>query len=63
MWPISSSKTAYAEELRKLPQQEFDLELDTDKPYRNFQAVLISIAKNSIPAEKIQARCAVALCR
>jgi hypothetical protein len=48
MWPISSSKTAYAEELRKLPQQEFDLELDTDKPYRNFQAVLMSIAKNSI---------------
>jgi len=28
---------AYAEELRKLRQQEFDLELDTDKPYRNFQ--------------------------
>jgi SAM-dependent methyltransferase len=27
----------YAEELRKLRQQEFDLELDTDKPYRNFQ--------------------------
>jgi C-methyltransferase C-terminal domain len=27
----------YAEELRKLRQQEFDLEVDTDKPYRNFQ--------------------------
>ena len=27
----------YAEDLRKLRQQEFDLELDTDKPYRNFQ--------------------------
>ena len=27
----------YAEDLRKLRQHEFDLELDTDKPYRNFQ--------------------------
>ena len=29
--------STYAEELRRLRQQEFDLELDTDKPYRNFQ--------------------------
>ncbi len=28
---------AYTEELRNLRQREFDMELDTDKPYRNFQ--------------------------
>jgi hypothetical protein len=27
----------YAENLRRLRQEEFDLELDTDKPYKNFQ--------------------------
>ncbi len=30
-------REAYAQNLRTLRQEEFDMELDTDKPYRNFQ--------------------------
>jgi hypothetical protein len=30
----------HAEQLRELRQQEFDLDLDTDKPYRNFQDLI-----------------------
>lgn len=30
-------KDEYLENIKKLRRQEFDLELDTDKPYRNFQ--------------------------
>jgi SAM-dependent methyltransferase len=30
-------RSTYAENLQRLRQEEFDLELDTDKPYKNFQ--------------------------
>jgi hypothetical protein len=42
--------------LDTLRQEEFDLELDTDKPYRNFQNELITTNKNYRPSEKSQTR-------
>lgn len=40
-------REAWQQEIRRVRQEEFDLELDTDKPYRNFQE-RINVHKNKL---------------
>lgn len=46
-WEVESRKAGWEEELKRLRRAEFDLELDTDKPYLDFQA------RVQIEAEKL----------